>query len=139
MAVAELERPGSLGRVIGGAGDVLERIVEAADATPDAPAHRTVNAGLYALPAPAIFAYLARLEPNNAKGELYLTDALGAVVLRETRSPWWPSPIPARRPGSTTAASWPPPTGCCSTAGSASSRPPVLTILEPARTTIEPG
>jgi bifunctional UDP-N-acetylglucosamine pyrophosphorylase/glucosamine-1-phosphate N-acetyltransferase len=58
----------------------LVRIVEAADASPAELALRTVNAGLYALPAPAIFSYLERLRPANAQGELYLTDAVTAAA-----------------------------------------------------------
>jgi bifunctional UDP-N-acetylglucosamine pyrophosphorylase / glucosamine-1-phosphate N-acetyltransferase len=96
MAVADLDDPGRLGRVIGGEGGddgdggghggsrddggVLRRIVEAADAGPAELALRTVNAGLYALPAPEIFAFLARLTPANAQGELYLTDAVTAAA-----------------------------------------------------------
>lgn len=82
MAVAVLEEPGSLGRVIaaGPARDRLQRIVEAADAGPEELAIQRINAGLYALPAPEIFSFLAALETDNAKGELYLTDALGAAV-----------------------------------------------------------
>jgi bifunctional UDP-N-acetylglucosamine pyrophosphorylase/glucosamine-1-phosphate N-acetyltransferase len=76
MAVAELDEPGSLGRVVARSGSTLEAIVEAADASPEELTIRRVNAGLYALPAPAVFEFLDRLEPNNAKGELYLTDAL---------------------------------------------------------------
>ncbi|MGD2116671.1 MAG: NTP transferase domain-containing protein [Acidobacteriota bacterium] len=83
MAVSTLDEPGSLGRVIprdpperdAGDGHRLARIVEASDATPEELAVRTVNAGMYALPA-GIFPYLERLEPDNVKGELYLTDAL---------------------------------------------------------------
>ncbi|MCZ6506693.1 MAG: bifunctional UDP-N-acetylglucosamine diphosphorylase/glucosamine-1-phosphate N-acetyltransferase GlmU [Acidobacteria bacterium] len=77
LAVAELEEPGSLGRVIVAESGHLARIVEAADATAEEIAIRTVNAGIYALPAPEIFTVLARLKTDNAKGELYLTDALG--------------------------------------------------------------
>jgi bifunctional UDP-N-acetylglucosamine pyrophosphorylase/glucosamine-1-phosphate N-acetyltransferase len=92
MAVADLADPGSLGRVVARAadrrngpggeepGELLERIVEAADATPAELALRTVNAGLYALPAPEVFSYLAALAPANAQGELYLTDALTAAA-----------------------------------------------------------
>src|SRR5690606_7451844 len=69
----------SLGRVIGD-GRGLERIVEARDAAPEELAIRCVNAGLYALPAPAIFDFLARLAPDNAQGELYLTDAVTAAA-----------------------------------------------------------
>jgi bifunctional UDP-N-acetylglucosamine pyrophosphorylase/glucosamine-1-phosphate N-acetyltransferase len=87
MAVAEMEDPGALGRVLparaGGrrrGGELLGRIVEAADASPAEAAVRRVNAGLYLLPAPEVFAYLRRLRPDNAKGELYLTAALGAAA-----------------------------------------------------------
>jgi len=76
MAVAELADPGSLGRVITGTDGGLDRIVEARDATPDELGERRINAGLYALPAPEIFGYLARLTTHNAQGELYLTDAV---------------------------------------------------------------
>ncbi len=79
MAVATLAEPGRLGRVLAKGDGSLDRIVEAADATPEELTIRRVNAGLYALPAPAIFDYLARLRPTNAQGELYLTDALGAA------------------------------------------------------------
>lgn len=82
MAVAELPEPGGLGRVLARRDGALERIVEAADASPAQAAVRLVNAGFYLLPAPAVFAYLRRLRPDNAKGELYLTDALGAAAAR---------------------------------------------------------
>lgn len=82
MAVASLAEPGSLGRVVPREDDprLLGRIVEASDASPAELAVRTVNSGLYALPAPGIVPYLERLEPDNAKGELYLTDALVAAA-----------------------------------------------------------
>ena len=76
MAVAELPEPGSLGRVIVDAWGGLQRIVEARDAHPDELAVRRINAGIYALPAPDIFDYLRKLKTNNAQGELYLTDAV---------------------------------------------------------------
>jgi len=89
LAVAEPDDPGSLGRVIArpraGGGEELERIVEAADAAPAELAVRRINAGLYALPAPEVFAYLDRLGDDNAQGELYLTDALG-IAAAEGRS-----------------------------------------------------
>lgn len=80
MAVATLEAPGSLGRVIGDGRGGLDRIVEAKDASPEELEVRRVNVGLYALPAPAIFDFLARLTPDNAQGELYLTDAVTAAA-----------------------------------------------------------
>jgi bifunctional UDP-N-acetylglucosamine pyrophosphorylase/glucosamine-1-phosphate N-acetyltransferase len=79
MAVAEPADPGALGRVIAADG-LLRRIVEARDASPEERNLRRINAGLYALPAPDIFSYLSRLTPQNAQGELYLTDALSAAA-----------------------------------------------------------
>jgi bifunctional UDP-N-acetylglucosamine pyrophosphorylase/glucosamine-1-phosphate N-acetyltransferase len=80
LAVAELDAPGNLGRVvIGGDGD-FERIVEARDATPEELEILTANAGLYAFPAPQVFAVLGRVGRDNAQGEIYLTDAPGLAV-----------------------------------------------------------
>ena len=79
MAVSRLERPGSLGRVRAVEGG-LERIVEAADASEEELAIDLVNAGLYALPAPGVFDHLRRVGTNNAKGEIYLTDALSGAA-----------------------------------------------------------
>lgn len=76
MAVAELPEPGSLGRVLVDESGELEKIVEARDASPGELAVKRINAGLYALPAPEIFDYLRSLRPDNAQGELYLTDAV---------------------------------------------------------------
>ena len=80
MAVSRLERPGSLGRVLKRPDGGLERIVEAADARPEELAVNLVNAGLYALPAPDIFERLRSVGTDNAKGEIYLTDALGLAA-----------------------------------------------------------
>lgn len=81
LAIADLEQPGSLGRVLArDGGRQLERIVEAADAEPEVLAVQTINAGIYALPAPEIFSALAALETDNAQGQYYLTDALGAAA-----------------------------------------------------------
>lgn len=80
LAVAELDRPAALGRVLRSPEGDLERIVEAADASASELAIGLTNAGIYALPAPDIFEYLRALRPDNAKQELYLTDALTAAA-----------------------------------------------------------
>jgi UDP-N-acetylglucosamine diphosphorylase/glucosamine-1-phosphate N-acetyltransferase len=80
MAVAELDTPGSLGRVVVGVDGRLERMVEAVDAEPEELLIRTVNAGLYALPAPEVFGYLRRVRPANAQHEIYLPDALNLAA-----------------------------------------------------------
>jgi bifunctional UDP-N-acetylglucosamine pyrophosphorylase/glucosamine-1-phosphate N-acetyltransferase len=80
MAVAELDEPGFLGRVLVTADRRLERMVEQADASADELRLRTVNAGLYALPAPEVFGYLGKVRPNNAQREIYLPDALNLAA-----------------------------------------------------------
>jgi len=80
LAAAEVAHPGALGRVLRDDDGAFLRIVEARDATPRELAVHTVNAGLYALPAPDVFARLAELlrrRPDNAQGEIYLTDVPG--------------------------------------------------------------
>lgn len=84
LAVADLEEPGSLGRVIARpsdrGGSALSRIVEASDAGPEELEVRCVNAGIYLLPSSRVAPYLDRLGTGNAQGELYLTDALTAAA-----------------------------------------------------------
>ena len=80
VAAAEVDEPGSLGRVLADANGSLKRIVEAADADDETLRVKLVNAGMYAFTAPDIFDYLSQLKADNAKSELYLTDALGDAV-----------------------------------------------------------
>ncbi|MEL7058870.1 MAG: bifunctional UDP-N-acetylglucosamine diphosphorylase/glucosamine-1-phosphate N-acetyltransferase GlmU [Acidobacteriota bacterium] len=79
LAVATVAEPGRLGRVIADDGRLV-RIVEAADASEDELEIHSINAGLYALRAPEIFEALRNVQPNNAQGEIYLTDALHMAV-----------------------------------------------------------
>jgi bifunctional UDP-N-acetylglucosamine pyrophosphorylase/glucosamine-1-phosphate N-acetyltransferase len=85
LAVATLEDPGSLGRVLTREDGSLERIVEARDASEEQLGVRRINAGIYALRAPQIFEELAGLDSDNAQGEIYLTDAPGAAAARGER------------------------------------------------------
>jgi bifunctional UDP-N-acetylglucosamine pyrophosphorylase / glucosamine-1-phosphate N-acetyltransferase len=80
MAVAELAEPGSLGRVLVDENGEFQQIVEARDASPEVLAEKRINSGLYALPAPEIFDYLRSLRTDNAQGELYLTDAVTSAA-----------------------------------------------------------
>ena len=75
VAVADLDDPGGRGRVIRSNGR-LERIVEAADAGERELAMRTVCAGHYALPVPAIFDWLEKLAAGRGEDEVRLTDAV---------------------------------------------------------------
>jgi len=69
------EDPTGYGRVIV-SGDGKTRIVEEKDATESERAIRLVNGGLYLFPSPLLRRILPLLSPNNAQGELYITDAV---------------------------------------------------------------
>ncbi|WP_241004485.1 bifunctional UDP-N-acetylglucosamine diphosphorylase/glucosamine-1-phosphate N-acetyltransferase GlmU [Conexibacter sp. SYSU D00693] len=76
---AVLDEPGQYGRVVRGADGSVEQIVEAkaeGDATPEQLAIREVNAGVYVFEAAALGEALRLLKPDNAQGELYLTDCV---------------------------------------------------------------
>jgi bifunctional UDP-N-acetylglucosamine pyrophosphorylase/glucosamine-1-phosphate N-acetyltransferase len=79
MLTGALADAGAYGRVIRGPGGLVERIVEARDATPEELAIGEFNAGLYAFDRAALAAALDGLRATNAQGELYLTDAVGAL------------------------------------------------------------
>lgn len=80
MAVAKLDQPGRLGRVMTAGDGRLDRIVEAADATPHELEEKRVNAGIYCLPAHDLFERLKKAGTDNAQGEIYLTEALNGAV-----------------------------------------------------------
>jgi bifunctional UDP-N-acetylglucosamine pyrophosphorylase / glucosamine-1-phosphate N-acetyltransferase len=84
VMTAELEEPGSYGRIVRSSDGNVERIVEAkspGDATPEELAIREVNAGTYAFAGPTLADALERLDNDNAQREYYLGDVL--PVLRE--------------------------------------------------------
>jgi bifunctional UDP-N-acetylglucosamine pyrophosphorylase / glucosamine-1-phosphate N-acetyltransferase len=68
------------GRVVRGEDGSLARIVEAVDATPEELAISEVNSSIYVFSSESLWPVLARLEPHNAQGELYLTDAVGLLA-----------------------------------------------------------
>jgi bifunctional UDP-N-acetylglucosamine pyrophosphorylase/glucosamine-1-phosphate N-acetyltransferase len=72
--------PGSYGRIVRDREGRLAAIVEAADASPDELAIREVNSSIYAFDAAALWESVERLDPHNAQGELYLTDAVRHLV-----------------------------------------------------------
>ncbi|HET7555637.1 MAG TPA: bifunctional UDP-N-acetylglucosamine diphosphorylase/glucosamine-1-phosphate N-acetyltransferase GlmU [Gaiellaceae bacterium] len=72
----ELSDPGAYGRVVRGADGSLQAIVEARDASEDELRTREVNSSIYVFEAAKLWPALERLEPNNAQGELYLTDTV---------------------------------------------------------------
>jgi bifunctional UDP-N-acetylglucosamine pyrophosphorylase/glucosamine-1-phosphate N-acetyltransferase len=76
----EPPEPRAYGRVLRDGDGSLTGIVEAVDATPEQLAVREVNSSIYVFAVPELWEALERLEPHNAQGELYLTDAVRHLV-----------------------------------------------------------
>ena len=70
----------SYGRIVRDADGHLESIVEAVDATPQQLAIDEANSSIYVFRADLLWPALDRLQPVNAQGELYLTDAVRDLV-----------------------------------------------------------
>jgi bifunctional UDP-N-acetylglucosamine pyrophosphorylase/glucosamine-1-phosphate N-acetyltransferase len=76
----KLEEPGAYGRIVRNADGALAAIVEAGDAGEDELALREVNSSIYVFSADKLWPALDRLRPENAQGELYLTDTIRDLV-----------------------------------------------------------
>jgi bifunctional UDP-N-acetylglucosamine pyrophosphorylase/glucosamine-1-phosphate N-acetyltransferase len=70
----------SYGRIVRDADGHLESIVEAVDATPQQLEIDEANSSIYVFRADLLWPALDRLQPANAQGELYLTDAVRDLV-----------------------------------------------------------
>jgi len=77
LLAVELEDPTGYGRVVINANRELTRIVEEADATDDEKAISLINSGIYCVSKAFLSASLKKITPDNAQGELYLTDIIG--------------------------------------------------------------
>jgi bifunctional UDP-N-acetylglucosamine pyrophosphorylase/glucosamine-1-phosphate N-acetyltransferase len=72
--------PRAYGRVVRDGSGRLQQIVEHADADESQRALREVNSSIYVFEADKLWPALERIEPVNAQGELYLTDAVRLLV-----------------------------------------------------------
>jgi bifunctional UDP-N-acetylglucosamine pyrophosphorylase / glucosamine-1-phosphate N-acetyltransferase len=79
LVSARVPLPTNFGRIVRDAGHV-SRVVENVDATEDERRIDEVNTGIYCFDEAALRRHLAGLRPNNAQGELYLTDCVAAIV-----------------------------------------------------------
>jgi bifunctional UDP-N-acetylglucosamine pyrophosphorylase/glucosamine-1-phosphate N-acetyltransferase len=68
--------PGAYGRIVRGDDGSLQAIVEARDASEDELALGEVNSSIYVFAAAKLWPALEGLKPDNAQGELYLTDTV---------------------------------------------------------------
>ena len=76
----EPNRPLPYGRVLRDSDGTVRAIVEEDDATDDERSVRELNAATYVFDAAELWRALENLQPDNAQGELYLTDTIRALV-----------------------------------------------------------
>jgi len=77
---ADLENPGQLGRILRGPDGRLRAIREFKDGTPEERAVREINTGVIVVDGDRLAPALARVRPDNAQGEYYLTDLPGLLL-----------------------------------------------------------
>jgi bifunctional UDP-N-acetylglucosamine pyrophosphorylase/glucosamine-1-phosphate N-acetyltransferase len=94
----------SYGRIVRGADGGVRAIVEAADATPTELALHECNSSIYVFQGDQLWPALERLEPANAQGELYLTDAVRGLAETGARIAAHVAPDPAEAEGVNTRA-----------------------------------
>jgi bifunctional UDP-N-acetylglucosamine pyrophosphorylase/glucosamine-1-phosphate N-acetyltransferase len=91
LVTAILDDATGYGRIVRADGRLV-RIVEQKDATPAERAIREMNAGIYVVTLGFLRAGIAELSPQNAQGELYLTDlaarAAAAGDVPSVEAPW---------------------------------------------------
>jgi bifunctional UDP-N-acetylglucosamine pyrophosphorylase/glucosamine-1-phosphate N-acetyltransferase len=82
VLTTEVADPAGYGRIVRGAGDRIERIVEHADAGARELRIREINTGIYCADPAELLAVLRRVRPHNVQHEIYLTDAVAALLHR---------------------------------------------------------
>jgi bifunctional UDP-N-acetylglucosamine pyrophosphorylase / glucosamine-1-phosphate N-acetyltransferase len=85
LVTARMPLPSAFGRIVrtgpsSGAGQAVERIVEAKDCTPEQLALDEMNAGIYAYDERTLRETIVRVGNANAQGEYYLTDTVELVI-----------------------------------------------------------
>ena len=80
ILTAQLPNPKGYGRVFCNTLNIVEKIVEDKDCTPDQKHNCRVNAGIYCFRWRDLARVLPHLEANNAQKEYYLTDAVTKVA-----------------------------------------------------------
>ncbi len=94
LVTAVLDDPKWFGRIVRDDFGNLRGIVEVKEATPEEKAIREVNPSFYAFDWPALDRTLDRITNSNAKGEYYLTDALGLLISDGATAVAVPSALP---------------------------------------------
>jgi UDP-N-acetylglucosamine diphosphorylase/glucosamine-1-phosphate N-acetyltransferase len=76
LLAVELENPAGYGRVLLDANKQLVGIIEEADATVEQRQIKLINSGIYCVRKEFLSEALPNINPNNAQGEIYLTDII---------------------------------------------------------------
>jgi len=79
VVTATVEDPTGYGRVVRGDGNVVEKIVEHRDASPDDLRRHEINGGVYVFESGPLAAMLSKLDRENAQGEYLLTDVVALM------------------------------------------------------------
>ncbi len=86
LATADVEEPGSLGRITRAPNGQFEAIVEAADASKKELRINEINVGAYCLAGDhCLLDLISEVQNNNVQGEYYLTDAVRLFAKRGNR------------------------------------------------------
>jgi bifunctional UDP-N-acetylglucosamine pyrophosphorylase/glucosamine-1-phosphate N-acetyltransferase len=85
----EPSRPLPYGRIVRARDGSVEAIVEDRDASPEQREIRELNSSTYVFSALPLWEALDKLEPQNAQGELYLTDTIAHLVAAGHRAAAW--------------------------------------------------
>jgi bifunctional UDP-N-acetylglucosamine pyrophosphorylase/glucosamine-1-phosphate N-acetyltransferase len=80
LLTAEIDDPYGWGRIVR-KGNRVDSIVEERDASEQQRAIREVNVGVYCLRGSLLFSLLRKVKPDNAQGEIYLTDIVELALL----------------------------------------------------------
>jgi bifunctional UDP-N-acetylglucosamine pyrophosphorylase/glucosamine-1-phosphate N-acetyltransferase len=80
LVTADFDDPAELGRIVRDSSGEIASIVEFKDATDLQRQIAEINSGILAAPNSLLRGWLARVEPNNAQGEYYLTDVIAMAV-----------------------------------------------------------
>jgi bifunctional UDP-N-acetylglucosamine pyrophosphorylase/glucosamine-1-phosphate N-acetyltransferase len=91
--------PREYGRVIRDESGAVREIVEAGDATPDQLAVDEANSAIYVFAGDRVWPALGQLDSSNQQGELYLTDAVRALVDNGERVVAYVAPDPIEAEG----------------------------------------
>jgi bifunctional UDP-N-acetylglucosamine pyrophosphorylase/glucosamine-1-phosphate N-acetyltransferase len=90
----EPDRPMPYGRIVRRPDGGVEAIVEEKDASDTERAIRELNSSIYVFEAASLWDSLAKLDADNAQGELYLTDTIAHIVASGARAAAWLCPEP---------------------------------------------